>query len=272
MSEEIDGIVPARPAATVLLLRDGRDGVEVYMQKRPAEMSFAASAHIFPGGSMDERDGSDEALGLVVDVDLGVVAGRMGLAGDEAGLRRCCALHVCAVRELAEETGVVLARRRDGGALDARDAADLSRRLREGADFVTAVAQAGLRLAIDELTYVAHFVTPVDLPRRYDTHFFVASAPAEQEAAVMGGEASGGGWYSSASVLAASTAGEVMLMPPTRILCAELGRHRDVAAVVTDLGARPVPAILFRLPRVLRGPIPDHLPSVEEVAAMEAFD
>lgn len=244
------------------------------MQKRHAEMSFAASAHIFPGGSVDDRDGSDDALRLVGQAGgLSAAAARMGLVEDLTGRRRCCALHVCAVRELVEESGVLLARAvANRGQPSTGEVASLRLRVRAGDDFVSAMAEAGLRPAVEDLTYVAHFITPIDVPRRYDTHFFVARAPREQEAAVSGDEASDGGWYSSATVLAASNAGEVMLMPPTRILCAEIGLHPDVASLVADLGTRPVPAILFRLPRIMRGPIPDHLPSVEEVVAMQAFE
>ena len=259
-----DAPAVARPASTVLLVRDGSDGIEVYMQKRHAEMPFAASAHIFPGGSMDERDGSDDARRLVRG-DLGAMAARMELDEGDDGLRRCAALVVCAVREVAEETGIALARRGDGGWVDA---AALGERLRAGDDFVEAMAAAGLGIDVDDLTYVAHFITPVGLPRRYDTHFFVAAAPPGQAASVSEAEASADGWYTGAAALAAGRAGEVTLMRPTHILCSELCRHPDVAALRADLGARPVPTILFRLDRMLAENIPDHLPSVAEVAAL----
>jgi 8-oxo-dGTP pyrophosphatase MutT (NUDIX family) len=265
------GPVTARPAATVLLLRDGVDGIEVYMQKRHAEMAFAASAHIFPGGSMDERDGSDEVLRLLGDVDLVEAAARMGLGAGELGHRRCLALHVTAIRELAEEAGVLLARGLDGSPVAAAEAESLCARLRGGADFAGELLAAGLCPSAEELTYVAHIVTPVDQPRRYDTHFFAAPAPPGQEA-IISGEATEGGWFSSAAALTAGAAGDILLMPPTRILCAEVGRHASVGALVADLGARPVPTMLFRLPRLLRGPIPDHLPTAGEVAASDAFE
>jgi 8-oxo-dGTP pyrophosphatase MutT (NUDIX family) len=268
----MDETTPPRPASTVLLLRDGSAGLEVYMQKRRAEMSFAASAHIFPGGSVDESDASDEAMRLVSAVDLGGSVARMDLGVDEAARRQCSALHVCAVREVVEESAVLLAHPGGGGDLSAGDAQELRRRLREGGDFTSEMTRLKLRPAVDDLTYVAHFITPRGLPRRYDTRFFVAVAPSDQEAAVSGGEASGGGWYTSASALSAADGGDVLLMPPTRILCAELTRHDDAASVIASLGNRPVPPIIFRLDYALAGSTIDHLPTAEEVAAMEEFE
>ena len=264
--------VPARPASTVLLLRDGPTGLEVYMQKRHAEMSFAASAYIFPGGSMDDRDASDDAMQLLSGVDMGQVAARMGFDAVGTGRRTCAALHVCAVREVVEECGVLLARPVGGGQLSPDDAAKVHARLVAGGDFATEMERFGLRPAVEDLTYVAHFITPSGAPRRYDTRFFVAAVPPEQEAALRGGEASDDGWYSSQSLLAGSESGALLLMPPTRILSAELSRHRNVAGLRAELGSRPVPPILFRLRSALSGPMPDHLPTAEEVAAMEEFE
>src|ERR1700736_6286920 len=80
--------VPARPAATVLLLRDGGQGLEVHLQQRRAEMDFGALAYVFPGGSLDAQDSSAEAVALL-EGDLGAAAQRMELDGDEASRRLC---------------------------------------------------------------------------------------------------------------------------------------------------------------------------------------
>lgn len=265
----------ARDATTVMLLRDlEAGGLEVHLQRRPAEMSFGADAHVFPGGSLDAADASEDMARVCGDVDLGPVAERMGLAADDAGLRLCRALHVCALREVFEESGVLLATPVPGGALGAADAerlAEARRRLLAGADLAAELRALDVRPSLDALVYSAHFITPLGLPRRYDTRFFGVRAPLEQEAAVHIPEAVTGGWWAPAEMLAMSGRGEVVLMPPTRILLTELARYGSATAALDALGSRPVARILFDIRWLSSGVADfDHLPSVEEIAELEA--
>jgi 8-oxo-dGTP pyrophosphatase MutT (NUDIX family) len=83
-------VVVPRPAASVVLCRDGAAGLETFLLHRHARMVFAASVAVFPGGGVDpvdrdRGDGSDDAVG------------------------DASALLACAVRETREETGVELA-------------------------------------------------------------------------------------------------------------------------------------------------------------------
>jgi len=258
----VSGDAPAVPrlAATVLVLRDSPEGPQVYFMRRPARSSFAASAYVFPGGAVDDADRSPAVLDLAPRFDASSAASRMRLDDPEM----VAGLHVGAVREVFEETGVLVGTRADGAALGAADAPALAaarRSLLDGAGFADVLQQQGLRIAPQRLVYVAHFITPEAEPRRYDTRFFAVEAPVEQEAAHHAAEATHSGWYTAAQALALAGGDFTLMLPPTRIMCAEVSAHGDVASVLADLGARPVDAILFQLGDVLGGRIPSTLPA-----------
>ena len=164
-----------RLAATVLLVRDGADGLEVFMVVRHRQIEFASGALVFPGGSVDPDD-----LALASQLD------RSGLpfGADE----RLCALRIAAVRETFEECGVLLARPRGSRAfVEGARVAELGRKA-PGMSFAELMESEALEPAIDLLTPFAHWITPPILPKRFDTHFFIASAPADQLAAHDGAE------------------------------------------------------------------------------------
>jgi len=260
--------VTPRPASTVLLLRDGDGdgvggGVQVYFLRRPARSSFAASAYVFPGGAVDAEDSDDEVLALAPGFDPGEAAARLRLAGDAEGRRMCAGLHVAAVREVFEETGILLGSREDGAGLGAADAEDLAaarQALLDGTPFVEVLRGHSLLIAPERLAYVAHFITPEGEPRRYDTRFFACPAPLEQEAANHAAEARESGWYTAAEALRMTEGNFMLMLPPTRIMCNEMARHDSAAAAIADLGARPVDAILFDIEDVVRGRLPMSLP------------
>ncbi len=261
MTAAVEPVAP-RHAATVLLLRDSPDqSPEVYFMRRPARSSFAASAYVFPGGAVDDADLRADVLSLAPDFDPAVAARRMQLDGDVA---LCAGLHVGAVREVFEETGIVVGTRADGSALTAADADNLAAaraRLLDGATFADVLRAYDLRIAPQRLVYVAHFVTPAAEPRRYDTRFFVVEAPLEQEAAHHAAEATHGGWYTAAEALEMSGDDLRVMMPPTRIMCAEVSVHDSVAAVIADLGSRSVDRILFDIDDLFSGRLPSRLPA-----------
>jgi 8-oxo-dGTP pyrophosphatase MutT (NUDIX family) len=184
------------PAASVVLLRNSQDGIETYLLHRHALMPFAPSMVVFPGGRVDPTDAERGA----------------------DPIRRC------AVRETAEETGVVL------------DEA--------------------------ELVPWARWITPEVEPRRYDTWFFVAAMPADQEAADISGETDRAEWSTPSAALAAERSGLIKMLPPTMSILIELADFPTVAEVISyarDREIEPVLPILvetesgweFRYPRAL---------------------
>jgi len=149
------------PAATVLLLRDGPEGLEVLMTRRSLQASFAPGAYVFPGGGIEPADAASHAI-----------AHRRATQSDQRLTQA-----IAAIRESFEELGVLLAKLSDGRPVDASTQAQLSRQER----FAEQCQTYGLRLCADEVFVLAHWVTDRDLPKRFDVPFLVARMPQDQE-------------------------------------------------------------------------------------------
>ena len=222
---------PVRDAATVMLVRDGADGVEVFLFRRVASMVFAAGMHVFPGGRVDAADG---------DPDLpwegpepAVVGAALGASPDAAR-----SLVAAAVRETFEECGVLLAAPPGGGPVgglvDVAGGWDAVRRevLEQRATLGDVLRGHGLVLRADTLTPWARWVTPPGEVRRYDTRFFLVPMPPEQQAHDLGGEGEHAQWVPAREAVRRWQAGEAAMLPPTITTCEELAAAPDVAALV----------------------------------------
>jgi 8-oxo-dGTP pyrophosphatase MutT (NUDIX family) len=197
--------VPARPSASVILVRDGETGLETFMVRRHARSRVAPSAYVFPGGAV--RD-DDRGFAAADRDELGSTLS--GRADEAVPGPAAVALYVSAVRELFEEAGVLLAR--DSAAeLVAVGDADLLLRERLAA---TRLALQASRLALadvlaahnwqpafDRLVPFSHWVTPAVLAARFDTRFFVAEMPPGQAALHCTIETSDGLWISPSAIL-----------------------------------------------------------------------
>lgn len=238
--------VPCRPAATVVLVRDSAEGPQVLMLRRHGRAGFAADAWVFPGGVVDAADGSDGVAAVMDGPAPAAWARRMSLASPAEALGYVAA----AVREAFEETGILLAHgaaRLDGGRAD-----DLRRSLLAGEVDLAAVAgSAGIRLAGDELLYVAHWITPEPEPRRYDTRFFLAAVTADEVCVPHAAEMTDSAWMPPAEAVARYRAGSMKLLPPTVKTLERLAGFADVASLRASLADEPVPA---RLPVMERRP------------------
>lgn len=170
------------PAATVTLVRDSAHGLEVLMLQRNFSLGFMPGVHVFPGGALDAADDSPELHALCVGLDDTAASRALGL--ERGGL----AYWIAAIREAFEEAGILLAYDAGGGIVALSGAAAERYHAHRHAldkgrsDFATIARGEGLRLATDRLLYFGHWITPVGIPRRYDTRFFLASAPEKQEA------------------------------------------------------------------------------------------
>lgn len=239
-------IAAPRPAATVLLLRDGAAGIEVFMQVRHQDMKFASGALVFPGGRVDPEDHALAADG----VRSPVTVGRDPLAG---------ALRVAAIRETFEESGVLLARPRGEARLipiERLRGLDAARR-----DFAQMLADEDLVLAVDLLVHFAHWITPANQPKRYDTHFFLAQAPAEHLAVHDGHEAVKSIWITPAEALKGAGDGRFKLVFATAKNLEKLGRSQTVKAaleaamIARVVTVQPQAAKLEGTKRLLRIPV-----------------
>jgi len=194
----------AFPAATVLLMRDATDGIEVFMMRRALTMPFAPGMYVFPGGRVDPRDYEQQVW---PNAPWSMLAGRMSADEDLAR-----ALTACAVRELAEETGVVL-----GGHVEYPD-----------------------------LPIVDHWVTPEVEEYRYDVRFFACALPSQQEARNLGTEADVVEWIAPYAAIDRFRAGQMPMLPPTIASLALVRQFATVRDALSELGQRPVQPLLPR--------------------------
>lgn len=241
--------VPLRDAATVLILRDGDEGLEVFMLKRNLNSDFVGGAYVFPGGAVDLADRHDD-LGAYCEGRTDVEASRR-LDMSRGGL----AFWVAAIRESFEEAGVLLAYDRHGSVVDLDDvaAANRWREHRQAVDSglrrLVEVCQAEqLRLAVDGMHYFGHWITPEGAPRRYDTRFFLAAAPPNQTPLHDDREVIANTWIRPAEGLERAAAGELMMLPPTTASLRAISRFETTAeALAAATEIRHVPRILPRV-------------------------
>ena len=177
-----------RPAASVLVLRDGPRGVEVLLMRRPerGDNDFRSGACVFPGGVLDAGDA--DAWRWCLGQDDALASARLGLA--DGGLN----YFVAALRECFEEVGLLFVCRPDGSPADLAPHAaalrDWRHRLHLGQTTMAALCEGfDWRLDLREMAYFSHWLTPVVRPKRFDTRFFVRLAPPGQEALPDFGEA-----------------------------------------------------------------------------------
>jgi 8-oxo-dGTP pyrophosphatase MutT (NUDIX family) len=227
-------VTAAVPAATVLLLRDGGDGLEVFMLERHVESEFAGGALVFPGGKVDDGD-RRLAPARWSGIDLVAAAAVFDVEEDLA-----LGLHVAAVRETFEEAGVLLARR-DGAPITAADVATpgaLAARQRLSArgvpwDWSGWLADEGLVLDLGALAWWSWWVTPEGSPKRYDTRFFLAAVPPDQEGAHDRVETVASRWTTPQAALDAGRAGSATVVYPTRKNLEVLATFATAGAVLT---------------------------------------
>lgn len=215
-----------KPASTVVLVRDA-PGLEVLMVRRSAGMAFGASAWVFPGGKVAAAD-ADPAWDELSD-------------GNYDHYER--SLRIAAAREVFEESGLLLATQ-GGNELDAAGSAafDAQRGAVEAdpALMLKLVREAGLRLTLDRLVPFAHWITPSFEPRRFDTHFFLVRAPADQIVRHDGREAVDHQWVAPQDLLAKRKLGEAKLMFPTRLNLQVLARSSSAAQAEAAARAQKV--------------------------------
>jgi 8-oxo-dGTP pyrophosphatase MutT (NUDIX family) len=200
--------VPALPSATVVLLREREGSLELLMIKRRAGDAFGDS-YAFPGGVVDhdESDAHGRIDGKTADEANAV------LEVSEDGLD----YYSAAIRELFEETGILLARDDKGEwASDSPQLQTLRVEVDKGRlPWSEFLHQQGLRLACDVLHYFAHWETPLESPKRWSTRFFLAEMPTAQDATHDGSEVTDICWLTANQALAGSRDGSMKLPFPT---------------------------------------------------------
>ena len=228
-----------RPAATVVLLRPGRRAPEILLTRRPSSMAFAADVFVYPGGSVDAGDADERVLARLVGPPPGEGP----------------AFAVAAIRELFEETGVLLAESSQGGVPDAAAVAGARRALLADETTMAAVAEAlDLRLRTDRLAPIAHWTTPPVMPRRFDTRFFVAELPPGAEPSFETDEVVAHRWLTARDALDAMADGELAMWVPTCATLQQLEFATDVAEIAARIvpGDAPAPRVVAEQPGLTR--------------------
>ncbi len=230
-----------RPSATVVLIREHDGAPQVFMVKRHAGLSFG-SAYAFPGGVLDSTDA--EVVANCDGVDASLANSRLGVK--DGGL----AYYSAAIRELFEETGVLLA---DVASVD-EDLAVVRDGLNDGSvNWTEFVRNNRLTLQCRLLHYISHWITPARMEKRYSTRFFLAVLPKGQVAEHCGGELTDSNWSTATDVLAASREGDIKLHFPTVKILESIARYHttmellDWAQSCVDWGVTTMlPAVIER--------------------------
>ncbi len=201
-----------RPAATVLLMRDSPEGIEVLMTRRSLTASFAPGAYVFPGGGIDALDATSHAH-----------AQRRHTQSD---------LHltqaIAAIRESFEELGILLAYRADQRMATSEDID----RLHRSQPFTAQCAALGMKLAADQVFVLAHWITDRDLPKRFDVPFLVARMPEGQTPVADESEQFEPVWVRPAEALKRHEAGDFFIIFPTIRTLQRLTPFNNVQAVL----------------------------------------
>jgi 8-oxo-dGTP pyrophosphatase MutT (NUDIX family) len=232
-----------RPAAGVILARDAEAGPQVLLVRRRADVGFAAGAYVFPGGTLDAADADAVWDDWVDEPPAEAVAGAADPDGPSART-----FVVAALRELFEETGVLLASEPTPDLevlAQKRDALVAGRRL-----FLDIVSGLGVRLAGDQLVLCARWITPESLPRRYDARFFLAEAPPEVAVSAEVGELVEHAWITPGEALERYFDHDFRMLFPTARTLGWLEDAKSVAELRERFRNREKKAILVRLRRI----------------------
>jgi 8-oxo-dGTP pyrophosphatase MutT (NUDIX family) len=233
---------PPRAAATVVLLRDGEEGLEVFLMQRHGLSDVLGGAYVFPGGKVDLADAELDAANQLDQLPPDLHA---ALGESDIDARTAAGLYVAALREAFEESGVLFAHgAADAGPVDAARAAAL---LREGRTFGEMLDALALRLQTRSLLPWSRWITP-RVPsvsnKRFDTRFFVAAMPAGQTARHDDRETTGSLWLRPRAALEQYRDRHIELAPPQIMSLAHLSRHATVQSVLDAARGRRPPVIL----------------------------
>ncbi len=231
---------PAAPSGTILLLRGDEGELEVFMVVRHHQIDFASGALVFPGGKADPQDFADELIP------------HLHGAADDQAVR---AIQVSAIREAFEECGVLLAREAGADTLISGQRLATLEHYREPLNsgevsLLEFLVKEKLVLACDTLVHFAHWITPEMMPKRFDTHFYLALAPADHVALHDGYESVDSVWINPHDAIAEAAAGTKTVIFPTLRNLEKLGESdTPEAAIAAAQASKVVPVLPWMEPR-----------------------
>ncbi len=247
--------IPAqpRPAATVVLMRDADEGVQVLLLKRVHSAGFVPGAYVFPGGRVDGGDADPEVLVRTVSLTVDLAAERMGLHDADPP---AVAYYLAALREAFEETGILVGRNAEGSTLPSAAAAPNVLEIRdqlmdEACSFAQALEDLGALLDNTAMEYIGHWITPIAEPRRYDARFFAAAVAPDSEPAIHAAEMLDAIWITPAGALERTKEGSLPMVFPTIKTLESMAAFATVSDILDEFRGRAIPSVL---PRLIRTP------------------
>lgn len=245
----LEGRTPPQPAATVVLMREGKSAPEILMLRRSSKASYFSGAFVFPGGMLDPEDLAPEVVARVAGMGPRDADARLGLESGALGY------WVAVARETFEESGILLAHEESGEPVSPERAAALAHwrdalNHRE-ASFGEFLHRERLLVPAASMAYFAHWITPPVQKRRFDTRFFIAASPAGQEGAHDDGEMVETLWLPASEFLDRAKRKEIEIALPTLQVLRAMSAHSTPEAAVAH--ARSLGVIVTNRPCFAEG-------------------
>ncbi len=229
---------PVRSAATVVMLRDAPQGLEVFLIKRHGLSDVLGGAYVFPGGKVDALDAAADTHALL---DQAPQALHALLGEPDLDVPTAASMFVAALRESFEESGVLFAQN-----ASAEQVTQARALLAQGLSFPAVLTRLNLRLQTHSVTPWVRWITPF-MPsvstKRFDTRFFITAVPADQIASHDNHEATASVWLSPRAALEQYRDAHIELAPPQIMSLAHLSRHGTVASVLSEAQSRLPPVV-----------------------------
>jgi len=252
-------VIPKK-AATIILLREKESkGLEVFLLKRHEKSSFMGGNFVYPGGRVDRNDGSLEICSLCKGI---TPEEAYQIFGESIPPDKSFAHWVAGIRELFEEAGVLLAYDQSGNPFILKNPAERERFLnyrnllqKDKLTICQLAQEEKFLLALDQLYYYAHWITPEARSERFDTRFFLARHPIGQEATYDQKETTVGIWLNPKEALEENLRGEVILSPPTLKTLEDLSRFKSIDEVFNSLRKKEIRPVLPILTKISGDPL-----------------
>jgi 8-oxo-dGTP pyrophosphatase MutT (NUDIX family) len=230
--------IPVR-ASTVILVRNQKGPLEVYLLRRSSRSDFMPGNYVFPGGTVEFDDMDPDFWKKHVDMDPGQVRSCLRQRGSNLGLEEAMAHGIAAIRETFEEAGILFANRSPATGKHMAALRQEQSCSALPANWLRQLIQSGgWTLTLSALSPWSHWITPVARSRRYDTRFFMAVMPEGQECQPDHRETADGVWSTPDAALAGNLEGTLPLSPPTLVTVQELLPYPNVASLKRELATR----------------------------------
>lgn len=238
-----------KDAATLVLMRNtdrAEAGLEILMVRRHSNSKFLPGAYVFPGGTVEAADYAPGVEGVCQGLTFRQA---QDIIADVSPPEKALGLFVTAIREAFEEAGILLAYRESSDLIaiteeqKARFAEYRGQVQQDASSFAAIVRKQGFRLATDKLFYFAHWITPHIVPHRFDTRFFVATAPPGQEALYDALETTDSKWISPREIMEKQRMGELKVPFPTLSNLTALAEFSSAEEVIASTLGKEIPTI-----------------------------